>query len=110
MVIGMDHITTVIIATNTITLVFGGIVTAVAVRAYLRTGAPALRALAVGLGLVTVGTVVGGVVHQLLSIELLTAVAIQSAFTAAGCLALALSLTRESIPQSIDIEFGRPES
>lgn len=88
----MDSLSFVIVVANTITLVAGGAVTIFAFRAYRRTGSPAMRALAVGLGLVTLGTLVAGSLHQARLTELLTGVAIQSIFTAVGFLTLVYSV------------------
>lgn len=81
-----------IAATQTVTLLAGGFVTLLAVRAYRRTGAPALRALAVGLGLVTAGALLAGVVHQVARTDIATAIAIQSTAMALGFTVLAYSL------------------
>jgi hypothetical protein len=88
----MLAIDTYIIVVKTVTLVCGGLVTLFAYRAFRRTGSPALRALAFGLGLVAAGALVGGGVHQLLSVSLKTGVAVQSSFTAVGFLVVAYSL------------------
>lgn len=81
-----------LVAAQTATLVFGGAITLLAVRAYRRTGSPALRALAVGIGLLTAGALVGGVVHQLFNTPLETGVVFQSCFTAAGFAVITYSL------------------
>lgn len=82
-------------ATQTLTLVAGGFVTLFAVRAYRRTGAPALRALAVGLGLVTVGALLAGLLHQLVGLDVAVALAAQSTANAVGFGVLAYSLYAE---------------
>ena len=94
----MDHLSAVIVIANTITLVFGGAITGLAHRAAARTGSPALRSLSVGLGLVTLGTLLGGGLHQLLDAPLLASLAVQSIFTATGFVALAYSLYAERTP------------
>jgi len=88
----MNHLTAIVVATNTITLVFGTAIVLLAYRAYHRTGSRALRALTVGLGLVTLGTLFGGSLHQLTGTGLLESIAVQSAFTAVGFVVLAYSL------------------
>lgn len=88
----MNHVSAIIVAANTVTLLFGTFVTLLAYRAYRRTDSPALRALAVGLGLVTVGTIAGGVLHQVTPTSLVTSIAVHSCFTAAGFVVLAYSL------------------
>lgn len=85
-------IQTFVIAMNTVTLVCGGLVTTLAWRAHRRTGSPALAALTAGLGLVTVGALLAGALHQLVGLDFATGVTVQSAFTAIGFTILALSL------------------
>lgn len=94
--------TTVIIAgANAVTLVLGGAIAYLGWRAYRRTEAGALRALAVGIGLVAVGTAAGGLLHQFTDAQLTTAVAIQSVFVAIGFAILAYSLSRTADMPSI---------
>lgn len=90
-----------VVVTQTITLLAGGFVTLFAIRAYRRTGAPALRALAVGLGLVTVGALLAGVLHQLVNVDVAIALAAQSTANAVGFAVLAYSLYAEG-PTSPD--------
>lgn len=84
-----------IAATQTLTMLTGGFVTMLAWRAYQRTGAPALRALSVGLGLVTVGALLAGAVHQIARTNIETAIAVQSTAMAVGFAVLAYSLYAE---------------
>ncbi len=89
-------VSVVIVAANTVTLVVGGAITLFALRAYRRTGLTELRALAVGLGLVASGALLGGIVHQVAAAPLLQGVAIQSVLTALGFLALGYSLAAKT--------------
>ncbi|WP_128476010.1 DUF7521 family protein [Halorussus pelagicus] len=73
-----------VVALKALTLALGGTITYFAFKAYRRTNAPALRAFAVGFGLVTAGTVLGGVVHQLTSLSIEGGIVIESVFTALG--------------------------
>ncbi len=73
-----------LVAAKTVTLVCGGMLTALSARAAQRTGSSALRALAIGIGLLTVGALAGGVGHQYLGLGLGTSVSVQSVFTAVG--------------------------
>ncbi|WP_415381301.1 hypothetical protein [Halosimplex sp. TS25] len=85
--------TTVALAlTKAATLLFGAILTGLAWRAYRRTSDPALRALSVGIGLVTVGAILGGTLHRVVRIDLVVAASVQSAFTAGGFAVLTYSL------------------
>ncbi|WP_277556010.1 DUF7521 family protein [Halobaculum limi] len=58
----MSHLTLAIAATKTLTFVFGALITYLSYTAYRRTGSVALRALAVGFAVVTLGSVLGGFV------------------------------------------------
>ncbi|NHN49853.1 hypothetical protein G9464_19990 [Halostella sp. JP-L12] len=102
----------VIVASKTATLLCGGLVTTLAYRAYLRTRSPALRALAFGLGFVTVGALIAGGLHQLVGVPIETGIAVQGAFTALGFVVLAYSLyansaTEESRSPVSGDEIGR---
>ena len=81
-----------VVALKTLTLALGGTITYFAFKAYRRTNAPALRALAVGFGLVTAGTVLGGVVHQLTGLSIEGGIVVESVFTALGFGVLTYSL------------------
>lgn len=85
-----------IVSANTVTLVVGGFVTLLAHRAHRRTGSGSLRALTVGLGCITVGTLLGGLLHQSGVASLLVGVTVQSLFIALGFLLLGWSLVRRS--------------
>lgn len=86
------HLNTLIIIAQTVVLILGGSITFYATRAYRTTGDPSLRALAVGFGIVTLGTLVAGIVHQFLGFELSVGVAVSSWLTAVGFGAIVYSL------------------
>ncbi|GEM_PF-1203210 len=96
----VTEVSAVIVAANTVTLVVGGAITLFALRAYRRTGLAELRALAVGLGLVVSGALIGGLLHQVAAAPLLQGVAIQSSLTALGFLVLGYSLATETATES----------
>lgn len=83
---------TYVVVANTVTLLCGGTVTLLARRAYRRTRAPALGALAAGLGFVTAGALLAGGLNQFLGVGFETSVGVQSTFTAVGFSILAYSL------------------
>lgn len=97
----MVHITSLLVFFKTATLVLGGLITYFAYRAYERTGAPALRALAAGFGVVTLGSLVAGGLDLLIRFPILsalesfsqsTALVLESLFTAIGFLVILYSL------------------
>ncbi|MCL9815073.1 DUF7521 family protein [Natranaeroarchaeum aerophilus] len=88
----MDRISAIIVGAYTVIFVFGGAITVFAYRAFTRTGSKRLKALSVGFGMATVGTLVSIGGHQLGLLALLDAVALQSLATAAGFVVLAYSL------------------
>ncbi len=88
----MIDLTLVVVTTKAVTLTFGGILTWLSYRAFTRTGAPALRALATGIGLVAIGALLGGVVDQVSGLSVLVGVAVQGCFSAVGFGVLTYSL------------------
>jgi len=74
------------------TLALGGVITHLAYRAYRRTRSPVMRTFTAGFGLVTLGLLFGGGVHQLLGLELVAGVLVQRLLTVAGFGLLVYSL------------------
>jgi hypothetical protein len=87
---------TAIVALKTITLVLGGLITYLAYKAYRRTDAAALRALAVGFGIVTLGTLLAGVVDQLVLGAFRLGLLLESALIAVGFAVIVYSLYAET--------------
>ncbi len=87
----MDGYTFLIAATNTVTLIAGGLIALFAFRAFRRTGTPALRAVGVGFVFIVAGTALGGLLH-LVSAEMVLGVTVQSLFTAVGLVFILYSL------------------
>lgn len=90
----MDHGLTVllVVLVNAIVLVLAGLITHLAYRAYRRTRSRELRLFTLGFALLTIGFLVGGGLHQLLGMDLLTGILAQSVLTALGLAALVYSL------------------
>jgi hypothetical protein len=90
----MSHvdITLAVVALKSLTLVLGGVITYYSYRAYRRTGAPALRALAIGFGVITLGALIAGAADQFLPLDPSLSLAVESAFTAAGFAVIVYSL------------------
>ena len=74
----------VIVGLKTATLFLGGMITFYAFRAYQRTRSPALRALAIGFGVVTLGSLTAGAIDQLLVVDRELALIVESGLTAVG--------------------------
>lgn len=76
---------TLVVALKTLTLLLGGLITYFSYKAYSRTGSPALRALAVGFGLVTIGALLAGVADLLLpSVAIEISLVLESSLTVLG--------------------------
>jgi hypothetical protein len=91
----MVHVESSVVALKTVTLVLGGLITYFAFKAYRRTGAKPLRALATGFGTVTLGSILGGVVDRVLAIDATYALAVESSLTAVGFAVILYSLYAE---------------
>lgn len=75
-----------------LTLLLGGAITWFAWSAWRRTGSEALRALAIGIGIIALGGLLGGLVDIFLPIDWRQGVLIESVFTATGFAVLLYSL------------------
>lgn len=80
---------------RTVILVLGALVTYYAYKAYRRTGAPALRALAIGFGFVVAGSVAGGTLHAA-GMDVVPSLLTDSVFTAIGFALILYSLHADS--------------
>ena len=85
-------IATGIIVMKTGILVLGGLITYFSVKAYRNTGSNALRALAVGFGIITLGALLAGTLDVLLGIPLATGLLIDAVLTFAGFAVITYSL------------------
>jgi hypothetical protein len=81
-----------ILVIKTVILALGGGITFIAYKAHRRTAEPALRALAVGFGVITFGALLAGIAHQLLGVALETGVLINSLLVAIGFAIIMYSL------------------
>ena len=82
----------VLTAAETVTVVFGGVLTYLADRACRRNRSGPLRALAAGIGLLTVGVFLGTLVHQIGRFPIEYSLTVQSVFMAAGFATITYSL------------------
>lgn len=78
------NVNTAVIVLKSLGLLLGGLITFYAFKAYRRTGAASLRALAVGFGTVTLGALLAGIVDQLLPLAPSLALVVESLFTTVG--------------------------
>jgi len=103
----MVHLSTVLlVAAKTVMLSCGIALTTVTYRAYTRSGAPAMRALSSGIGLVTAGGVLAGSLHQLVGVPVATSSAVESVFMAVGFAVMTYSLYADQ-PTAASQETGR---
>ena len=84
-----------IIALKTLTLVLGALITYLSYKAYRRTGAPALRALSVGFGVITLGTLLAGALDQVLQFRIQVGLLVESAVVTVGFAVIVYSLYTE---------------
>ncbi|MFD1514374.1 DUF7521 family protein [Halomarina rubra] len=91
----MTHVTTILVALKTITLALGGLITFFAYRAYQRTAAQALGALALGFAFITLGALLAGAAHQAFNMDTDVVLVIESTLTAAGFGIIVYSLYAE---------------
>lgn len=86
------EITIALAIVKTLVLIVGGMITYFAFKAYRRTRHQALGYLTAGFGLVTLGLVLAGLFHELLSVPLAVGVLIESLLVLVGFLIIAYSL------------------
>ena len=78
------HVDSLVLVLKSLTLVLGGLIAWFAHKAYRRTASAPLQLLAVGFVLVTLGSMLAGVVDQVAGLPLDQAIVVQSALTAVG--------------------------
>ena len=88
----MNHLTSLVVVLKTITLVLGLTVTYLAYKAFRRSGSAALRSLAVGFGLITLGALLAGVADQIVGLQTDFALVVESVLTAVGFAVIVHSL------------------
>lgn len=91
------HITTTVIVLKTLTLITGGLITYFAYKAYRRTEAQALGALASGFGVITFGALLAGVLDRVLQVSSNYALIAESLLTFAGFAIILYSLYGRTI-------------
>ena len=80
----MDAITWLLVIVKFTALGLGGVVTLLAYRAYERTQFAGLRYFAIGLFIITVGTVLVGVFHHLFHVQLTMGMLLESSIICVG--------------------------
>ena len=91
----MSEITGLVVVLKSLTAVLGGLVTYFAYRAYRRTDARALRTLAIGFAIVTLGTLLGGAIDQLSMMTREWALVMESSMAVLGFGVILYSLYEE---------------
>ncbi|MFW5918720.1 MAG: DUF7521 family protein [Halanaeroarchaeum sp.] len=91
----MTQLTSVIVALKTTTFILGGVITYFAFKAYRRTNSRSLQLLALGFGVVTLGSMLAGVVDQVLMMSRDLALSIESSLTVVGFAIIVYSLYAE---------------
>lgn len=91
----MIWIETAIVVVKTVILLLGSGITYIAYRAYRRTGTPSLRVLSIGFGIITLGALLAGIAHQILSVSLELGILINSILVAIGLAIIMYSLYLE---------------
>lgn len=82
----------VVVGMKTLNLFLGGVITYYAYRAYRRTAATPLRALAVGFGMITVGALFAGSIDRFTMLSTDVSLVVESLFTAGGFVVILYSL------------------
>jgi energy-converting hydrogenase Eha subunit F len=85
-------VATGIVVVKTGILLFGGLITYFSMKAYRRTGAPALRALTIGFGIITLGGLLGGIVDQVLRIPFGVGILLDASLTLLGFIVITYSM------------------
>ena len=80
----VTDVASAVVVLKTLTLLLGGSITFYAFKAYRRTGSVALRALTLGFGAITLGSLLAGIVDQVLPLDPNLALVVESAFTTVG--------------------------
>lgn len=94
-----------LIVAKVIVLVLGLLIAWKAYRGYTRHGSLAMRYLAIGFALISVGTVIEGLLFEILDLEIFLAGAIQTVIAALGMLVVLYSLYGNhgrQVPESAD--------
>jgi|APHM01.1.fsa_nt_gi hypothetical protein len=88
----MTEITGLILVLKSLTVVLGGLITYFAYRAYRRTNARPLRCLSIGFATITVGSMLGGIIDQMLNLTREWAIVMESLLAVVGFAVILYSL------------------
>jgi hypothetical protein len=91
----MIWIEPVIVVVKTVILLLGSAITYIAYRAYRNTGTLSLRVLGIGFGVITLGMLLAGIAHQILSVSLEMGILINSILVVIGMAIVLCSLFLE---------------
>lgn len=88
----MDILTALLLVVKLAALVLGGIVALLAYRAYRKTQMDGLQYFAVGLAVITIGTVLVGFFHHIVGISLTAGMLVESLILCAGFVVMIVGL------------------
>jgi hypothetical protein len=86
---------TAIVVLKTLALILGGAITYLSYKAYRRTSAQSLRFLAIGFGIITMGTLLAGIIDQFLQMNLRVGLLVETTLVVAGFAVILYSLYAE---------------
>lgn len=88
----IDTITTLLVGAKILALILGSIVALLAYRAYLRTKIDGLQYFAIGLSIITAGTVLVGIFHHIIGLQATLGMLIESLIISVGFIVIILGL------------------
>lgn len=91
----IDTITTLLVVAKILALILGSIVALLAYRAYLRTKIDGLQYFAVGLSIITAGTVLVGIFHHVIGLRSTVGMFIESLIILIGFVVMIVGLYRQ---------------
>lgn len=88
----IDTVVTLLVAAKILALVLGSVVALLAYRAYLRTKIDGLQHFAVGLSIITAGTVLVGIFHHIIGLQATVGMLIESLIISVGFVVMIIGL------------------
>lgn len=88
----MEFLTALLVVVKIAVLVLGSVVAVLAYRAYKRTGMTGLLSFAVGLSIITIGTVLVGFFHHIIGVATTVGILVESVIIGAGFVVMIFGL------------------